>query len=76
MENGSKEYVKKISASFQDKIKLNCNIKAKNVAGKILLTDDKNNDYQFDQVIFATHLDQTNNIIQDKTIAEQEYYHK
>lgn len=73
VENGSKEYVKKISASFKDKIKLNCNIiKAKNIAGKILLTDDKNNDYQFDQVIFATHLDQTNNIIQDKTIAEQE----
>ena len=65
---GSKEYVKKLSKDFADKIKLNCDIiKAQSVGNKIILSDSKKNNYEFDHVIFASHTDQTYQIISDKT---------
>lgn len=69
---GSKEYVKKISESFNDKINLGCNIiQSSKLGDKIILTDDKNRNYEFDHVIFATHADQTYGIISDKTKDEE-----
>lgn len=68
VKGGSKEYVKKMSASFQDKIKLNCPIvKSVQSGDKIILTTDKGEDFAFDHVIFASHADQTHAIIADKT---------
>jgi len=70
---GSKNYVKKMADSFKDKIKLNCSIvKSQNVDGKVILTDDKGELHEFDQVIFASHSDQTYQIISDKTKDEEE----
>ena len=70
---GSKEYVKKITVSFKDKIKLKCNIiSSKKQKNKIILTDDKGKIYKFDKVIFAAHADQIYNIITDKTKDEEE----
>jgi predicted NAD/FAD-binding protein len=54
-------------------IKLNLGIKSsKEKNGKIILTDDENKEYEFDKVIFASHADQTYNIIADKTDLEEE----
>ena len=70
---GSKEYVKKISQSFDNKIKLNCAIKSAIQKGKkIILQDENNQEYQFDHIIFASHTDQTFKILQDKTKEEKE----
>ena len=69
---GSCEYVKKITSSFNDKIKLGCSIiKSQKQGKKILLTDNTNQTYEFDHVIFASHADQTYKIIQDKSPAEE-----
>ncbi|MFT6332222.1 MAG: putative NAD/FAD-binding protein [Lentimonas sp.] len=77
VDGGSKEYVKKVSESFNDKIKLGCNIvKSEKYGEKIILTDDKNKNYEFDHVIFASHADQTYKIISDKTKDEEEILSK
>jgi uncharacterized protein len=71
VKNGSREYVKKLSADFADKIKLNSEIK-KCFEGSngINLEDVLGNKYQFDHVIFASHADETFKIISDKTSEE------
>jgi predicted NAD/FAD-binding protein len=77
VKGGSKEYVKKMSASFANKIKLGCNIvKSTKIGEKILLTDENGQNYEFDHVIFATHADQTHKIISDKTKDEEEILSK
>ena len=77
VKGGSKEYVKKMSASFKDKIKLNSNIVTSTQSGeKIILTDDKGEKYEFDHVIFASHADQTHAIIADKTKDEEDILSK
>lgn len=69
---GSKEYVKKLSASFQDKIKRHCAITcAQKQDDKVILQDDQGQRHEFDHVIFATHSDQTLQMIANKT-KEQE----
>lgn len=77
VKDGSQEYIKKLSADFKDKIKLNCQItKSKQKGRKIILTDKKGCDYEFDKVIFASHADQTYKIIKDKTKEEKEILSK
>jgi predicted NAD/FAD-binding protein len=77
VEGGSKEYVKKMSTSFDNKIKLGCNIiKSQQVGTKIILTNDKQENYEFDHVIFASHADQTYQIISDKTSDEEKILSK
>jgi predicted NAD/FAD-binding protein len=77
VEGGSKEYVKKISKSFNDKIISNCNIvKSEKSGEKIILTDNEGKNYEFDHVIFASHADQTYQIISDKTKDEEEILSK
>lgn len=72
VDGGSKEYVKKMSASFADKIRLGCHIvKAQKLKDKVVLTDDQGKDYAFDHVIFASHADQTYHMIADKTKEEE-----
>lgn len=71
VKGGSKEYVKKMTHSFKDKIKLGCHIvKSQQSGDKIILEDAAGNQYTFDHVIFASHGDQTYHIIADKTEAE------
>ncbi|MFT7086661.1 MAG: putative NAD/FAD-binding protein [Rickettsiales bacterium] len=77
VKGGSKEYVKKMSAFFKDNIKLNCNItSSKKVGEKIMLTCSQGENYQFDHVIFASHADQTRQIISDKTTLEEDILSK
>lgn len=71
IKNGSREYVKKISASFADKIKLNTQItKCWQGTNGLTLEDRLGNKYEFDHVIFASHADETFKIISDKTPEE------
>ncbi|MFT4717918.1 MAG: putative NAD/FAD-binding protein [Rickettsiales bacterium] len=77
VDGGSKEYVKKMSESFNDKIKLGCNIlKSEKSGEKIILTDDKDKNYEFDHVIFASGANQTYKIISDKSKKEKEILSK
>lgn len=74
---GSKEYVKQITKSFQNKINLNCEIiKSEQKNDKIILTDQNKKKYEFDHVIFASHTDQTKNIISDQTKDETDILSK
>lgn len=72
VKGGSKEYVKKMVAEFRDKIKLGCTIKsARKSVDKVILTDQSGEEYEFDDVIFASHGDQTHTMISDKTPEEE-----
>jgi predicted NAD/FAD-binding protein len=56
---GSREYVKKLTASFKDKIKLNCGAsKVERNNGKITVHDTNGGSKEFDNIIFACHSDQ------------------
>lgn len=66
VKGGSKEYVQRLTASFSDKIKLNCGVK------KVTPRDDKweiiDNQGQtniFDQVVLACHADEAINMLSD-----------
>jgi len=73
---GSKQYVQRIISDL-DKVKLNCNIvSSKKVGDKIELRDDSGKNYEFDHVIFASHTNQTSNIIIDKTDDEKDILSK
>ncbi len=55
----SKEYVKKLTADFKDKIKLNCAVKSvEKVNNGIEIVDCNDEKYLFDKVIFANHANQ------------------
>lgn len=56
---GSREYIKRLTQSFSDKIKLNTPVKSvKNQNNKVLVEDATGHVEEFDQVIFACHSDQ------------------
>lgn len=77
VDGASKEYVKKISESFSDKIRLGCNIiQSKESGKKIILTDKEGGNYEFDHVIFATHADQAYQIVSDKSKDEEQILSK
>ncbi len=62
----SKEYVKKLTAEFKDKIKLNCAVKSVvKKDGKIVVTDQDDKQYLFDKVIFANHANQVLQMAKD-----------
>lgn len=73
VKNGSQQYLEKISAGFLDKIKLNSEIiKSSRQNNSVILEDSNGEKYEFDQVIFASHANQTFDIIQDKSRIEEE----
>ncbi len=73
IEGGSKQYVEKISENFKDKIKLNLAItKVYQQDNKIIAIDQNNQEYQFDQVIFACHAPDVLEILQDATNQEKD----
>ncbi|MBP7709463.1 MAG: FAD-dependent oxidoreductase [Rickettsiales bacterium] len=71
VKNGSREYIKKLSASFADKIKLSTEItKCHQGTNGLTLEDRLGNKYEFDHVVFASHANETFKIISDKTPEE------
>jgi len=73
VDGGSKNYVAKLTESFVDKIRLNSAVKKvtrKN--GKVQITDEHGQTEIYDQVIFASHADETLRMLSDASDAEQE----
>lgn len=70
---GSREYIKKLTASFKDKIFLNTPInKIIREDNKVKLYDSYGKEYIFDKVIFACHSDQVMKILENPTNQEKE----
>lgn len=56
---GSREYVKRLTASFKDKIKLECGVKKVTLRdGNVVVKDMQGGAQIFDQVIFTCHADE------------------
>lgn len=73
VKGGSKEYVKLLTASFEDKIKLGCGVeKVIRKKDHIELIDSHGKKQKYDQVIFACHSDQAMTILDSPTKDERE----
>ncbi len=73
VEGGSKEYIKRATQNFADKIKLNCGVKTvfQNSDSGFTVIDKNDQKYQFDKVIFACHGDESLQILQDANSDEK-----
>jgi predicted NAD/FAD-binding protein len=70
--NGSRAYVDKLTAPFQDKIRLRRAVAAvRREAGRVLVTDTAGHTEAFDHVIFASHADETLRLLTDADITER-----
>ncbi len=68
---GSREYVKRLSESFADKIKLNSGVKRVTRHADSVEVEDVNGDTQtYDQVIFGSHPDQSLAMLENPTDLE------
>lgn len=77
VKGGSKEYIKKLTASFRNKIRSNTEITNcfSSEAG-VILEEKNGTKHQFDEVIFACHANETFEIISDKSDLEKEILSK
>ena len=72
IQGGSQEYVKKLTADFKNRIRLNCpvrNIRRENNNVKI---QSSYKEETFDYVIIATHSDQALSLLSDPTKKEKD----
>ena len=68
---GSRNYVEKLIAPYQHRIRFNTSVdRVERRAGKVHLTDNHGGAAIYDHVIFATHTDQTRQILADPTPAQ------
>jgi predicted NAD/FAD-binding protein len=69
---GSREYVKRISNSFNGDIRLNCGInKVHRFPDHVVLTDNKGDKHRFDHVVMASHADQSLAMLDDANADEK-----
>ena len=69
---GSAVYIKKLTASFCDKIKTSCGVtKVTRHNNKVQITDANGGEAEYDHVIFASHADETLQMLADPAPAEQ-----
>lgn len=72
VKGGSREYIKRLTAKFSDRILLNCGaVKVIRKEDHVAVHDTKGNVSQHDEVIFACHADQALKIIENPTRDEQ-----
>ncbi len=73
IKGGSREYMKKLTAGFGDRIRLNCPVTAvaRNDDG-VTVETASGESARFDRLIIATHSDQALKMLQDATVAERE----
>ncbi|OOE88018.1 NAD(P)/FAD-dependent oxidoreductase [Salinivibrio sharmensis] len=69
---GSREYVKKLTPAFEDKIHLNSPVKSVRRTPEAVFVTTDTSEHQFDQVIFACHSDQALSMLADPSEAEQQ----
>ena len=76
VDGGSREYLKKATINFFDKIRLNCGAKkiSPQENGKIILSDSAGENHEFDQVVFACHADEALEIITKSDLAQNEIF--
>lgn len=73
IKGGSKEYVKKLTSSFADKIHLDSGVQSiKRLIDGVEITLNNGANQFFDKVFIATHSDQALELLEDKTELEQE----
>lgn len=73
VKGGSKEYVRILTASFKDKIKLNCGVsKVTRKKGHIEVIDNNGEKEKYEQVVFACHSDQIIEILDNPTEQEKD----
>lgn len=72
VQGGSREYVKRLTATFADKIRLECGVASVTRQDDGVLIEDANSSYEhYDQVIFACHSDQALNLLRNPTQQEK-----
>ncbi|MDA7979778.1 MAG: FAD-dependent oxidoreductase [Pirellulales bacterium] len=72
VEGGSRNYVNALLKPITDRIRLECPVEAVfRVGDSVLVRTRQGQSEQFDQVVFATHADQTLNLLQPATELEQ-----
>jgi hypothetical protein len=72
VKGGSREYVKRLTATFADRIRLNTPVaKIARAATGVDITDTRGNTEAFDQVILACHSDEALPLLADATDAER-----
>ena len=70
---GSREYVRKLTAGFRDRIRLNCGIaRVRRSETEVALTDVHGQTHDFDGVVVAAHADQALRMLADPSDAERE----
>ncbi len=73
VKGGSREYVKRLSASFEDKIRTDCGVvKVVRTGEGVEVTDSQGITEAYDQVVFACHSDQALAMIDAPSALEQE----
>lgn len=71
--NGSRHYVDALVAPFRDRVRLNSPVSSvRRSDHEVVLTTPDSGSEAFDQVVFATHADQTLAILDDASPAERE----
>lgn len=69
---GSKSYVKKLTSSFQNKIKTNCGVSVvKRNSDGVAVTDTNGQTQIFDKIVFACHADEALSMISDASTEER-----
>lgn len=72
VKGGSREYVKRITASFEDRVRLNCGItKVVRDPTGVVLHDVHGHSERFDAVVFACHANQALAMIDNPRLAER-----
>lgn len=72
VKGGSREYVKRITASFEDRVRLNCGItKVVRDPTGVVLHDVHGHSERFDAVVFACHANQALAMIANPRLAER-----
>jgi predicted NAD/FAD-binding protein len=70
---GSREYIKRLTAPFADKIKLNCGVKkVLRLDDGVMVIDEHGEQQQYDQVVFACHADQALKMIEHASEQEKQ----
>ncbi len=64
VDGGSHEYVKRLTSSFQDDIRMNCGVtKVSRIENRLIVEDSTGHSEAYDHVIFACHADQALRLI-------------
>ncbi len=72
VKGGSREYIKRLTSSFADRILIGCGVTKVQRDGKgVTVYDSKGSNIHYDAVIFACHADQALNLIANPTSLEQ-----